>query len=91
MTQDLRNWTDYLLTVGQLRARLEGLPDDMPVILEKDAEGNGYSPLSSADTEYLYEPESTWSGDVYPLEPEDEDSYHPGEHGTPVLLLGPVN
>ena len=35
------------------------------MILQKDAEGNGYSPLYGVDSEAVYVPESTWSGDVY--------------------------
>jgi len=78
------------MTVGQLRSALEGLDDAMPMILEKDAEGNGYSPLSSANTGCRYEPESTWSGEVYsPPEPDEVDAYWPEE--TDVLVLGPVN
>lgn len=83
-------WKDCLMTVGQLRAALEGLDDAMPVILAKDAEGNWYSPLSSATTGYRYEPDSTWSGEVYsPPEPDEVDAYWPDE--TDVLVLGPVN
>lgn len=88
---DTSDWTQYIITAGDLRSRLEGVPDDTPVILSKDAEGNGYSPLSNVETTgCLYEPESTWAGHVYDTEPEDEDSYVP-ENGTPVVLLGPVN
>ena len=35
------------------------------VVLQKDSEGNGYSPLAGADPEAVYIPDSTWSGDVY--------------------------
>lgn len=87
------NWQQYTVTAGQLRGRLAGVPDDTPVILSRDAEGNGYSPLSSVDTEdRVYEPESTWSGTVYDTrpDPDDEDGYIP-EGGTSVVLLGPVN
>lgn len=90
MTMELSDWVKYTITAGQLREKLKDVPDDMPVILQKDAEGNGYSPLSSFDTECVYEPETTWMGEVYDAEPEDDDSYVP-EDGTPVVLLGPVN
>lgn len=49
------------MNVGELREFLCKHPDDMPVILEKDAEGNGYSPLHDA-REGMYITESTWSG-----------------------------
>lgn len=35
------------------------------VILQKDGEGNGYSPLAGADPDAIYVSDSTWSGDVY--------------------------
>ena len=37
------------------------------VILQRDAEGNGYSPLRGADMNAVYVPENTWSGSVYSL------------------------
>lgn len=76
------------LTVKALRAVLNGLPDDMPVILEKDAEGNGYSPLASADTDHVYEAETTWSGEVHDT---TDSEYEADERDVRVLLLGPVN
>lgn len=57
------------MTVRQLRTWLELLPEtaqDMPVILQRDAEGNGYSPLAVAE-EALYAAENDWSGEVYEL------------------------
>lgn len=53
------------MNVKELKEILNELPDDMEVILQKDSEGNGYSPLSGGDAEAIYVPESTWSGDVY--------------------------
>ncbi len=41
---------------------LEG--PDIQVILQKDAEGNGYSPLSDIDSNAVYIAESTWAGEV---------------------------
>lgn len=35
------------------------------VILQKDGEGNGYSPLADADHQVIYVPETTWYGSVY--------------------------
>ncbi|WP_062214670.1 hypothetical protein [Streptomyces sp. NBRC 109706] len=60
----------HALTKGQLvRMLSEGdfrdLPDDTPLILSKDAEGNGYSPVSGA-TLAMYVAETTWSGETYP-------------------------
>jgi hypothetical protein len=54
---------DGYLRVGELRRHLDGLRDDVLVVLSKDAEGNGFSPLAEAELSD-YEPETTWSGDV---------------------------
>lgn len=90
MTSD-QDWRQFVITAGRLRELLTDVPEDTPVILSKDAEGNGYSPLSNVETEgQVYEPESTLAGTVYDAEPEDEDSYVP-EDGTSIVLLGPVN
>lgn len=82
------DWKLNILTVGELRAVMRDLPDGMPVILEKDAEGNGYSPLAHADTDHVYEPDSTWSGEVHDTTDED---FTPAAEDVVVLLLGPVN
>lgn len=91
-------------TVGELLDYLATQPRDRMVVLEKDAEGNGYSPLASAG-ESLYVADSTWSGEVYPT-PEDiaewkaagswtaadeADRYVPGDDAERVIVLGPVN
>lgn len=47
---------------------IEALAECAPeseVILQKDSEGNGYSPLAGADPDTVYVAESTWSGTVY--------------------------
>jgi hypothetical protein len=95
---DLSDWRENVITVGELREKLTGLPDDMPVILEKDAEGNGFSPLSSVSTDERYEPDSTWSGEVRVSEerwsPEDYHGHTYEEYAEgsfPVVVLGPVN
>ena len=53
------------MTVADLKDALNLLPDDMQVILQKDAEGNGYSPLSVADINSFYVPESDYAGEVF--------------------------
>lgn len=89
------------MTVTELRAVLADLPDDMPVVMASDAEGNSFSPLEDAD-QAMYVADSTWSGDVYNT-PEDlaEKMARPNSEWTEedaapddavrVLLLGPVN
>lgn len=85
---ETNDWKAFVITVKDLRSVLEGLPDDMPVILEKDAEGNGYSPLSSLNTDHVYAPNSTWSGEAHDTTDPD---YEPDDDDVRVLLLGPVN
>jgi hypothetical protein len=63
---------------------------DMMLVMSRDAEGNGYSPLSGYSAPSKYEPESTWSG--YVLHPDDvdpEDEYHAGLPD--VICLWPTN
>ena len=52
------------MTVAELITVLESLPQTSEVILQRDVEGNGYSPLYAVDGECIYIPETTWSGDV---------------------------
>jgi hypothetical protein len=89
------------MTVAQLRAQLADLPDDMPVVMAADAEGNSHSPLECAE-QAMYVAETTWSGDVYctneelaqkmaePNSPWTADDAAPDD-AVRVLLLGPVN
>ena len=84
------------MTLAQLRAQLAALnlPDDTPVILARDAEGNGYSPVSQVD-DALYDAESTYSGQLYvtaeirAAEP-DEWSEAP-DSAVPAIFLWPTN
>lgn len=60
------------MTAQELIAFLQTLPSDTPVVLSRDAEGNGYSPLACAQPAH-YQPETTWRGD---LADEDEGLPH---------------
>lgn len=53
------------MTVAELIKALLDLPPNLQVILQKDGEGNGYSPLSDVDGDALYVAETSWSGAVY--------------------------
>ena len=56
------------MNIKDLKKLVAEIPKEMDnaeVILQKDAEGNGYSPLAGVDTNAVYVPDSTWSGDVY--------------------------
>lgn len=87
------------LTLGELRNRLaalDDLPDDTLVVLAKDGEGNGYSPLEALE-EGRYLPENTWSGEHYMTEEQrlaqsDPDDYDPApEEAVQAVFLWPVN
>lgn len=74
---------DDVRTVGELQDFLAAHPRDRKVIIQKDAEGNGYSPMAGAD-DGMYAAETTWSGEVY------RDGEVPD--GTErVVVLWPVN
>jgi hypothetical protein len=71
------------MNVGELRTLLTGLDDELLVVLQADAEGNGYSPLDGGEVA-IYVPLSTWSGEVYNDDEKPDD-------GKRVLVLWPVN
>ena len=88
-------------TVGELADYLATQPRDRKVILSKDAEGNGFSPLADAG-ESMYAAETTWSGEVHPTPGQlaewmaapgslwTEEDAAP-EDAERVIVLGPVN
>lgn len=61
------------MKVGDLKELIKDLPDDLQVVLQKDAEGNGYSPCAGTDPNCVYVPESSWSGEIYNLKWDHED------------------
>lgn len=84
------------LTVADLQAALSTLPSDMPVVIAKDAEGNGYSPLTEAEPA-MYLADSTWSGEHYMTDEQrqtagEADDYSPAPAtAVPALFLWPTN
>ena len=52
------------MTVRELIAELSAMDPDRLVVLQKDAEGNGYSPLVGCDDNAGYMADSTWAGEV---------------------------
>lgn len=56
------------MKLKELKDYLNELPESMndyQVILQKDSEGNDYSPLDGLDSEVVYVADSKWSGSVY--------------------------
>jgi len=62
------------MKVSELIKLLEKLPQDSEVIMQGDAEGNSYSPLSEISGDAIYVPATTWNGDVYPTDLSAEDN-----------------
>jgi hypothetical protein len=87
------------MTLAELRtalAALNHLPDDTLVVLAKDAEGNGFSPL--VETEHaMYLAETTWSGEHYMTEEQRQAKDDPDEYSeapddaVPAVFLWPTN
>lgn len=51
------------MTVAELVAELQAMPQDHIVVMSSDGEGNDYSPLDDTEQGY-YMPRSSWSGSM---------------------------
>jgi hypothetical protein len=84
------------MNIGELRKIIEGLDDSTEIIMAKDVEGNGYSPLDQC-RQWLYVPKSTWAGNVYdPSWSADDacmtdDEWEKIKAKDSVLVLWPIN
>ncbi len=76
------------MTVKELREKLETIPDDREVVMAKDAEGNGFSPLADISP-VRYVEANTWSGSVD--EGFDEDGKAVINFPFDAVCLWPVN
>lgn len=85
------------MKVRELLEALSKANPDAEVILQKDAEGSGYSPLHCADLEAVYVPDSTYSGNVFSLGWSADDAckseieWHEIKSKPLCVLLAPVN
>ena len=85
------------MNVKELKEAIANLPDDMEVIMQKDSEGNGYSPLYVADPDAVYVPETTWCGEVYSMgwtaddACMDENEWEELKTKPRALILAPIN
>jgi hypothetical protein len=85
------------MTVKELKEAIANLPDEMEVVLQKDSEGNGYSPLAGTNPEAVYIAETTWYGDVYSMDWTSDDACMSDEEWEDIkskprtLILYPVN
>ena len=74
------------MTIKELKDQLNKYPDDMPVVLSQDSEGNQHRPLADV-SDGLYEPEFEWAGMV--LAEEDEETA--SDKAYQACVLWPVN
>lgn len=86
------------MTLNELRKQLDALnvPGHTPVILAKDAEGNGFSPVSNTEVA-MYAAETTWYGERYMTEEARQATRRPDEYAEPpeaavrAVFLWPTN
>lgn len=77
-----------MMTVGELIKELTDCPEDAVVVLSKDGEGNGFSPLSNHSAEH-YRAENTYSGE---LRDSEYDEAEDGPDGAiRAIVLWPAN
>ena len=62
------------MKVKELLELLNTLDPEMGIIMQKDAAGNGFSPLAGADPDGIYIAETKWNGTVYDSNWTAEDS-----------------
>lgn len=85
------------MNVKELKEILAYLPDDMEITLQKDSEGNGYSPLFGADPDAVYIPANSYSGDVYDMNWSasdacmEEDEWNEIKEMSRSLILYPID
>ncbi len=85
------------MNIKELKEAIGNLPDDMEVIIQKDSEGNDYSPLRGVDPDAVYIPKTTWYGDVYSMNWKADDACVTDEEWEEIksksrsLILYPIN
>ncbi len=75
------------MTVKQLIAKLQNMEGGRIVVLQKDGEGNGYSPLVDLG-HAIYRADSTWSGEIVDI---TSDDYEKQANDRKAVVLVPVN
>lgn len=73
------------MTVVELIEALKDIPGEYQVIMSKDSEGNGFSPLADVCDGY-YLADTTWAGDYY-SDMEDAEDAGAG----PAVIFWPTN
>jgi len=62
------------MKIKELLELLKEQDPETEVVMSRDAEGNGYSPLAVLDT-CFYQAESTWHGEIRNIYDEEIDEY----------------
>jgi hypothetical protein len=79
------------MKVRELIEELSKMDGGAIVVLSKDTEGNGYSPLSSI-VPGEYQEQSSWSGEFFELDTIGDDNYfQPDEDSVEAVCLWPTN
>ena len=85
------------MKVKELLSYLQSVDPELEIILQSDADGNGYSPLSEINTDCIYVAENTWSGEVYSTKWSAEEAWMDPEEWQELLtypkcvVLIPIN
>lgn len=73
------------MNVKELMEMLQQADEEMTVVLQRDSEGNGYSPLEYT-WDGIYVPETRWIGEIVDL----DDPQNDGD-AERVFILAPMN
>lgn len=76
------------MNVKELIEQLKKLPQEAEVVMAKDAEGNSFSPYANHSDQYHYIPNSTWSGELWGGEDEEDEK---PDNAVKCVVLWPVN
>jgi hypothetical protein len=79
------------MKVSKLIEYLKTLDPDAIVILSKDAEGNGFSPITGDHSEGIYVPDTNWSGEFYCNDDIAEEDDIDTEGAVRAVVLWPIN
>lgn len=85
------------MTVGELKAALEGIEDDTRVILQEDSEGNGYRWARGVDPDGVVVEDYGWYADIYDATwtadeaDMDEEEWRKHLAKKRVVIIHPVN
>ena len=74
------------MTVKELLEALEGVDPEMEIILQRDPEGNSYSPADGAEPAF-YQAQTFVRGEVYTQE--DLEEGYGGANPQPIIVLWP--